>query len=213
MNCLKNPRIKVREQVRYAHRALELNMGHMGILLYSLNRYFPQVFSRPVCRDFFGEYTHTVEQFGEDEEARDYMIEQYIKDKPWLSWETAERLVRHFGERAETRLDKAIYANNGFLPLFAMNLLMMMIQLHSDYSFARVRMERLTDAMLTTDYPEPLAWLAELGIQFAQDDESGYELVQMLSRKEKPTATLREQLDARRDLEALRAYQEEVRKA
>ena len=213
MNCLKNPRIKVREQVRYAQRALELNMGHMGILLYSLNRYFPQVFSRPVCRDFFGEYTHTVEQFGEDEEARDYMIEQYIKDKPWLSWEIAKRLVRHFGERAETRLDKAIYANNGFLPLFSMNLLMMMIQLHTDYSFARVRMERLTEAMMTTDYPDPIAWLGELGVQFAEDDNSGYELIQMLGRKAKPAATLREQLDARRDLEALRAYQEEVRKA
>ena len=213
MNCLKNPRIKVREQVRYAQRALELNMGHMGIMLYSLNRYFPQVFSRPVCRDFFGEYTHTVEQFGEDEEARDYMIEQYIKDKPWLSWETADKLIAHFGERAETRLDKAIYANDGFLPLFSMNLLMMMIQLHTDYSFARVRMERLVDAMLTTDYPDPIAWLGELGVQLVEDDNSGYELIQMLGRKAKPAATLREQLDARRDLEALRAYQEEVRKS
>lgn len=210
MNISRNPRLRVKQQVEYAQRALELNIGHMGILLYTLNRYFPQRFSRPVCRDFFGEYTHTVEQFGDDEEARDYMIEQQLKEMPWLSWEIAERLVRHFGERAETPLDKAIYADNGFLPLLSLNLIMMLIQLHSDYSFARVRMERLTDAMLTTDYPEPIAWLESIDIHLSADDDSAYELIKKLDRKEKPVATVREQLDARRELEALRAYQNEM---
>ena len=213
MKCLKNPRIKVRAQAEYAQRALELNIGHMGVLLYTLNRYFPQRFSRPVCRDFFGEYTNTVAQFGDDEEARDYMIEQQLKEMPWLSWEVAERLARHFGERAETQLDKAIYANNGFLPLFSLNLIMMLIQLRNDFGFARIRMERLINAMMTADYPEPIAWLDSIGIYLSADDDSAYELIGRLKRRDKPAATLREQLDARRELEALRAYQEEVQKA
>ena len=212
MNCLKNPRIKVRAQAEYAQRALELSIGHMGVLLYTLNRYFPQRFSRPVCRDFFGEYTNTVEQFGDDEEARDYMIEQHLRGMPWLSWEVAERLVRHFGERAETQLDKAIYANDGFLPLFSLNLIMMLIQLRNDFGFARIRMERLINAMMTADYPEPVAWLDSIDIHLSADDDSAYELIGRLKRKDKPTATLREQLDARRELEALRAYQEDIRK-
>lgn len=213
MNISRNPRLKHRAQAEYAQRALELNIGHMGVMLYTLNRYFPQRFSRPVCRDFFGEYTNTVAQFGDDEEARDYMIEQQLKEMPWLSWETAERLVRHFGERAETQLDKAIYANNGFLPLFSLNLIMMLIQLRNDFGFARIRMERLINAMMTADCPDPIAWLDSIGISLAADDDSAYELIGRLKRKDKPTATLREQLDARRELEALRAYQEEVCKA
>lgn len=212
MKCLKNPRIKMRAQAEYAQRALELNIGHMGVLLYTLNRYFPQRFSRPVCRDFFGEYTNTVEQFGDDEEACDYMIEQHLRGMPWLSWETAERLVRHFGERAETQLDKAIYANDGFLPLFSLNLIMMLIQLRNDFGFARIRMERLINAMMTADYPEPIAWLDSIDIHLSADDNSAYELIGRLKRRDKPTATLREQLDARRELEALRAYQEDIRK-
>lgn len=212
MKCLKNPRIKMRPQAEYAQRALELNIGHMGVMLYTLNRYFPQRFSRPVCRDFFGEYTNTVEQFGDDEEARDYMIEQHLREMPWLSWETAERLVRRFGERTETQLDKAIYANNGFLPLFSLNLIMMLIQLRNDFGFARIRMERLINAMMTADYPEPIAWLDSIGISLAADDDSAYELIRRLKRRDKPAATLREQLDARRELEALRAYQEDIRK-
>ena len=213
MKCLKNPRIKMRAQAEYAQRALELNIGHMGVLLYALNRYFPQRFSRPVCRDFFGEYTNTVAQFGDDEEARDYMIEQHLAEMPWLSWEVAERLVRHFGERAVTPLDKAIYANNGFLPLFSLNLIMMLIQLRNDFGFARIRMERLINAMMTADYPEPIVWLDSIGIHLSADDDSAYELIGRLKRRDKPAATLREQLDARRELEALRAYQEEVQKA
>ena len=213
MKCLKNPRIKMRAQAEYAQRALELNIGHMGVMLYTLNRYFPQRFSRPVCRDFFGEYTNTVEQFGDDEETRDYMIEQQLKEMPWLSWEVAERLVRHFGERAVTPLDKAIYANNGFLPLFSLNLIMMLIQLRNDFGFARIRMERLINAMMTADYPDPIAWLDSIDIHLSADDDSAYELIGRLKRRDKPAATLREQLDARRELEALRAYQEEVQKA
>lgn len=212
MKCLKNPRIKMRAQAEHAQRALELNIGHMGVLLYTLNRYFPQRFSRPVCRDFFGEYTNTVAQFGDDEEARDYMIEQQLKEMPWLSWEVAERLVRHFGERAVTPLDKAIYANNGFLPLFSLNLIMMLIQLRNDFGFARIRMERLINAMMTADYPEPIAWLDSIDIHLSADDDSAYELIGQLKRRDKPAATLREQLDARRELEALRAYQEDIRK-
>ena len=209
MNCTKNPRLRVKQQVEYAQRAFEINMEHMAIMLYALNQNFPQVFSKPKCTAFFEEYGHTVAQF-EDEEERDYMIEQQLKEMPRLSWQTAENLVRHFAKRAETKLDKAIYANEGFAPLFALNIIMMLIQLHTDHGFGRVRMERLINAMMTVTLPRPLEWLAEIDVHISPDDDSAYELIKKLERKEKPVATVREQLDARRELEALRAYQNEM---
>lgn len=210
MNISRNPRLKHRAQAEYAGRALELNMEHMAVMLYALNRFFPQVFPKPKCTAFFEEYGRTVAQF-EDEEERDYMIDQQLKAAPWLSWETAEALVRHFAKRAETRLDRAIYANDGFTPLFALNIIMMLIQLHCDHSFGRVRTERLINAMMTVTLPRPLEWLAEIDVHISPDDDSAYELIKKLDRKEKPVATVREQLDARRELAALRAYQEDLK--
>ena len=207
MNCLKNPRLKYRKPVEYASRAMELTLAHMGIMLYCLRTIAPSEFSAEKCREFVGEYSNTVNEY-DDEEERDYMIEKELKRSPWISWDMAHKLIDHFSERAETPLDKAIYANEGFKPLFALNLLMMLIQLRVDHQFGRIRMNRLYESMLCMDYPEPIKWLESINVMMSPNDNSAYELVQKLHKKDKPTATLREQLDARRQLEALKRYQE-----
>lgn len=211
MNCTKNPRLKVRKQVEHAQRAMELNLAHMGILLYCLHMTAPAPFTIETCREFVEEYGNTVAEY-DDEEERDYMIQKELRASPWLSWEWAHKLIDHFAERAETPLDKAIYAAEGFKPLFAMNLLMMLIQLRVDHQWGRVRMARLYDAMMVLDYPEPIRWLKSINVCLAHDDDSAYRLVKQIGKKDKPAATLREQLDARRELAALKKYQSEVRR-
>lgn len=207
MNCMKNPRLKYRKPVEYASRAMELNLSHMGIMLYCLRTIAPSDFSAEKCRAFVGEYADTVNEY-DDEEERDYMIERELKRSPWLSWDIAHKLIDRFAKRAETPLDKAIYANEGFKPLFALNLLMMFIQLRVDHQFGRIRMKRLYEAMMMMDYPEPIKWLEGINVMMSPNDDSAYELVQKMHKTDKPIATLREQLDARRQLEALKAYQE-----
>ena len=114
MNCMKNPRFKMREQVKTLNRALELNMSHLGILLYTAKK-----------------------QFG------------------------------------------------------------------------RIRTDRLIHALNIVEYPDPIEWLKGIGIELQTNDDSAFALIQGLNKKAKPIATEREILDARRDLAALKAYQDE----
>jgi len=210
MNCFKNPRLKNRPVVEMAKRALEINIEHMGIILRTLHKFF-RPFSFRLCREFVEEYTRTAAEFDTDIEVRDHMINDCLRDMPYVTKEHARRLVKHFSERAETPLDRAIYADEGFADILALNVLLMLIQLRFDYSFAEKRMTSLLELLESADLSDPMAWLKRAGVEFSQKDDSVYELMDKLERREKPTATLREQLDARAQLEALRAYQSEVR--
>ena len=62
---------------------------------------------------------------------------------------------------------------------------------------------------MITDYPNPIEWLKSIGIELQTNDDSAFALIQGLSKTAKPIATEREILDARRDLAALKAYQDE----
>lgn len=207
MNCLKNPRYKYRRQVEYASRAMELNMVHLGTILNTVHTFFTKEFSKKKCREFVEEYINMVDQY-DDAEEREYMINHELKRSPWLTRDTVHALFLHFAENAKTPLDKDIYANKGIAPLLEMNVLMMLIQLRVDYQWGRARMARLIDLMLYADCPEPIKWLEGINVVMSPNDDSAYELVQKMRKRDKPTATLREQLDARRELEALKRYQE-----
>lgn len=209
MNCTKNPRLKNRGIAEAASRALEINLEHMAIILRTLHKYF-HPFSFRLCREFVGEYTNTAAEFDEDEEVRDHMIESCLRDMPYLTKERAVKLVERFGERAETPLDRRIYSDSGFKNILALNVLLMLIQLHYDYGFGTKRMNELLILLERADTSEPLAWLKMAGVELSQNDDSVYRLIDKTFRKDKPISTLREQLDARRQLEALKAYQSEV---
>lgn len=210
MRCTKNPRLKNRGIAMCAERALEMNFEHIGILLRTLHKYF-HPFSYRLAKEFVGEYTETVKEFDEDPDVTDYMINSYLKDMPYLTWERARHLIRRFAERAETPLDKKIFADKGFVNIFAQNLLLMLIQLHCGYGFGAKRMTELLILLERADTSEPLAWLKMAGVELVEDRNCAYELIDKLDRKDKPIATAREQFDARRHIEALRAYQSEVR--
>lgn len=209
MNCTKNPRLKNRGIAMCAERALEMNFEHIGILLRTLHKYF-RPFSYRLVRDFVAEYPETVKEFGEDSDVTDYMIDSCLKDMPYLTGERARHLIRVFAERAETPLDAKIFADEGFINIFAQNLLLMLIQLHCGYGFGKKRMTELIETLEHTDLDGAAEWLKKAGIELVGNTECAYELIAKIERKEKPTATLREQLDARRHMEALRAYQSEV---
>lgn len=208
MRCTKNPRLKNRGIAMCAERALEINFEHIGILLRTLHTCFS--FSYKRAREFVTEYTETVGEFDEDPDVTDYRINSYLKDMPYLTWDKARHLIRRFGERAKTLLDAKIFADKGFVNIFAQNLLLMLIQLHCGYGFGKKRMTELIETLEHTDLDGAAEWLKKAGIELVGNTECAYELIAKIERKDKPISTAREQLDARRQLEALKAYQSEV---
>lgn len=208
MRCTKNPRLKNRGVAMCAERALEINFEHIGILLRTLHTCFS--FSCKRAREFVAEYTETVGEFDEDPDVTDYMINSYLEDMPYLTWDKARHLIRRFGERAKTLLDAKIFADKGFVNIFAQNLLLMLIQLHCGYGFGKKRMTELIETLEHTDLDGAAEWLKKAGIELVGNTECAYELIAKIERKDKPISTAREQLDARRQLEALKAYQSEV---
>lgn len=209
MRCTKNPRLKNRGIAMCAERALEINFEHIGILLRTLHTCFLP-FSYKRAREFVAEYTETVREFDEDPDVTDYMINSYLEDMPYLTWERARHLIRVFAGRAKTQLDTKIFADKGFVNIFAQNLLLMLIQLHCGYGFGKKRMTELIETLEHTDLDGAAEWLKKAGIELVGNTECAYELIAKIERKDKPISTAREQLDARRQLEALKAYQSEV---
>ena len=208
MNAMKNPRLKNRGIAKCAERALEINFEHIGILLRTLHTCFS--FSYKRAREFVAEYTETVREFDEDPDVTDYTINSYLEDMPYLTWDKARHLIRRFGKRAKTPLDAKIFAEKGFVNIFAQNLLLMLIQLRCEYGFGKKRMAKLIETLEHTDLNGAAEWLKKAGIELVDNPDCVYELIAKIERKDKPISTAREQLDARRQLEALKAYQSEV---
>ena len=71
-------------------------------------------------------------------------------------------------------------------------------------------MNRLFDLLENADLSDPVKWLKSINVEIVENRNSAYELIAKIERKDKPISTAREQLDARRQLEALKAYQSEV---
>lgn len=207
MRCTKNPRLKNRGIADCAERALEMNFEHIGILLRELHSHFTP-FSYKRIREFVADYTETVAEFDEDPDTTEYMINSYLKDMPYLTWDKARHLIRCFGKRAKTPLDVRIFADEGFVNIFAQNLLLMLIQLHYDHQFGEKRMSRLLDLLENADLSDPVKWLKSINVEIVENRNSAYELIDKIERKGKPISTAREQLDARKQLAALKAYQE-----
>lgn len=209
MNCLKNPRLKMRNQVKTLNRALELNMSHLGILLYTANKFSSPYFSKPFCKEFCECYFEMIDEYSDDSERRDYYIRNGLKRAPWLTSEAIRPIIDRIASKATDPLDVSIYNNTGFYIQFVRDMLFMFIVLHEDAQVGRIRSERLINAILITDYPDPLEWLKGIGIELLTNDDSAFALIQGLNKTAKPIATEREILDARRDLAALKAYQDE----
>lgn len=193
-----------------AERALEMNIEHMAILLRVMNKLF-HPFSFKRVREFVKDYTETVAEFDEDPDVTEYKIDKCLEDMPYLTWERGRKLIRIFSKRKpKTVLDGRIYKDKGFENIFAQNIILMLIQLHYDYQMGEKRMTRLLEILEHAELDGAAEWLKKAGIELVGNTECAYELIAKIERKDKPISTAREQLDARSQLEALKAYQNEV---
>lgn len=216
MKCLKNPRYKNRERAAVLARAMEINTEHIAYLLAALRGLYPRTFYPKACKDFITDYMDTVREFDcdNDAELKDHKIRQYLKGVLYINHDTARSVYEQLKSRPMDRLDASIYGEKHFAESFAENILLMMIQLHYSNGFGARRMCEVIAAW--KPIPDPFGWLAEnADVTFGGDDMDVWNYLksidESLKDKQKRLSTAREQLDARRSLEALKAYQEEVR--
>jgi hypothetical protein len=214
MKCLKNPRYKHRNKAEYLGRAMEINTEHIAFLLRTCRKLWPKTFSKKICAEYIMDYMDTVKEFNEYGEAdiKEYEIAKYLKDMPYVTWDTARMIYARLRSRTMNRLDAALYDEPTFIDSFTENILLMMIQLHYSNGIGPTRMLKIVESW--TWFDKPFEWLeSELGVSFEGDSYDVYKFLEEADRakKKRSLATLREQLDAKRSLEALKKYQDEVK--
>lgn len=219
MNCFKNPRLKNQGKAEKLGRLFELNIIHMGTMLRTCYELYPGDFYPKKCATFVEEYIETAREYGCDDETelRDRKIAELVEDTPYISWKAVHGVIDSFAERA-SGTDKLLYSEPYFYEMLSENLLLMFMQLHYSNKIGLYRFGVICEMMKRKRMSDELVfgWLGKItGEPLKNDPAVTYEYLEELARyrhrKNRSTATLREQLDARRHMEALRAYQSEVR--
>lgn len=215
MNCLKNPRYKNRKRAHVLARVMEINTEHIAFLLSALKKLYPKSFYPKACKEFIEDYMDTVKEFDcdNDTEMKDYKIKKYLENVPYISMDVARDIFEFIRTRRNdmNTLDRRIYAEPNFVDGLTENILLLLIQLHYTNGFGADRIKATIAAW--RPIPEPFKWLEEnADITFEGDDMDVWNYLKEIDDndkiKQKRLSTAREQLDARRELEALRAYQE-----
>lgn len=218
MNCMKNPRFKNRRRAAFLARVMEINTEHIAYLLSALKELYPKSFYPKACKEFIEDYMGTVHEFDcdNDTELKDHKIKQYLEGVPYISMDLARDVLAWLARRDMDKRDRSIYDEPCFADSFAENILLLLIQLHYSNGFGADRINAVVAAW--RPIPEPFKWLEDnADITFEGDDMDVWNYLKEIDDgekiKKKRLSTAREQLDARRQLEALKAYQEEVQKA
>lgn len=211
---MRNPKLKKMNQKIYLQRALTVNIKLMASLLYTLHKEFPAYFTRPKMREYIEAHADTVEMLrcGEDKELRQYKVAQMLKECEYIGYSTSEMILKRFRERDSA--NEQYYRDNK--SLYEDNILLMLLTLHYDFKFGRKRMTQLVLKWGCIEYPDVIEWLADyVDAHLADTDLELYKAVDDLNKmrkKKEPAASLREELDAKRHLEALKAYQDDIMK-
>lgn len=218
MNASKNPRFKSRGKAEILGRTLEINGEHLAYLLHALADIFPKNFYKRKCAAFIQDYMETVRELecDDDHEVRDYRINKLLENMPYITHDTAELIFSRYKDRPMSRLDSAIYNEPELSKMLVENILIMLIHLHYSAGFGKKRMSAFIDGL--TWFDEPLDWLADkLGAELISDNDDVWQFLKAIDksrkREQRNISSVREQLDAKRDLAALKAYQEAVMNA
>lgn len=215
MNCLKNPRYKNRKRAAVLARVMEINTEHIAYLLSALKELYPKSFYPKACKEFIEDYMDTVKEFDcdNDTELKDHKIKQYLEGVPYISMDLARDVLSYIISTHQdlTTLERKIYGEPCFADSFAENILLLLIQLHYSNGFGADRINAVVAAW--HPIPEPFKWLENnADITFEGDDMDVWNYLKEIDDgekiKKKRLSTAREQLDARRQLAALKRYQE-----
>lgn len=216
MNATKNPKYKNRAKADILGRVMFLNAEHLALLLHTLRKIYPYEWYPAKIRQYIRDFSDTVSTFecGNDSERKQALINKHIKDAPYINYARLSEAYRVLISRAETELDNTIYHEHNNAEMFIENMLLMLMTLHYDYGYGPKRIGKVIDAWATDRLWDPLAWLDKVAdaqlLDTAETRYEAYEYVEKLARDRKRgvQVSAKEEAEARRQLEAMRAYQE-----
>ncbi len=214
MNCFKNPRRKpklVAAADSYS-AAVNVNFTMIANLLHVLHEDYPKQFGRTGLNRFLDDFIATTGFVGkgDDEELSEYRFQKFMEEVPYVTWAQADMVLDELANCAK-ECDRYVLTIPGYRQAIRENIMILFMTLHYDLGFGRARMERTLAHWLRSRVTEPEEWLAKhTGFEYDPAEDRREIENRLLARKHKDKSTLREQLDARRELEALRAYQSEV---
>lgn len=216
MKCLKNPRRnpKLLSAAACYEQACNINIVLLANLLDTLHELYRGSFGRTGMERYINAFIDTVHwlEADDDSEVREYRLSAVLAEMPYVTREKARDILRKVSLQA-TAKDREVLMIPEYEAGLIENTILMLATLYDDFGFRRKRicdvMARWADGTIT----DGDAWLAER-LDFKTDPESDRrDIIDKLLRAKKkaPRTTLREQMQARRELEALKAYQDDVR--
>lgn len=215
MKCLKNPNRDPRllNAANCYEKACDINIVLIANLLDTLHELYPGAFGRTGMERFLLKFIDNVHwlEADDDSELREYRLKSIYTGIPYITARIAEEIVLKVSSQSNAKA-REVLKSPEFKSGLIENTVLMLATLHDDYGFARKRISDVAARWKEGYIADGEKWLKE-HIDFHTDRESDRrDIIKKLlkSKKKKPRTTLREQMDARRDLEALKAYQEDM---
>lgn len=212
---MKNPRFKQKAQETYLKYALRINIDHMASLLYVLHELYPKTFTKSNIQKYINDHADTVAalECGGDKLLKEHKIRQLCESCNYISRELADDITAKMKAKAP-REKLRFFLDNG--QLYADNILLMLLTLHYDFGFGEKRIMATVEAWTSCPKTDCIEWLDTYADAQIEDSDKvlrhGVKEVERQKRLERaaPKVTVREEFEARRKLEALRAYQERM---
>lgn len=215
MKCLKNPNRDPRllNAANCYEKACDINIVLIANLLDTLHELYPGAFGRTGMERFLSRFIDNVHwlEADNDSELREYRMKSILTDIPYITKPLAEEIVLKVSSQLNAKL-KDVLRSPEFKGGLVENVILMLATLHDDYGFARKRINDVAKRWKDGYIAEGDKWLKE-HIDFRTDRESDRrDIIEKLkkSKKKAPRTTAREELDVRKELAALKAYQEDM---
>lgn len=214
MRCLKNPRRKPRlvQAANCLERCCEINMTVIANLLNALNELYPKRFGKSGMEQFLIHHLDSVEylEADKDVEVQDYRESAMLVEMPYVVRKDVEGIVRKIA--ALDAGNRKVMESGFYVEKLVSNAVLLLMTLHADYGFSEIRILRVMERWRNGAIANGEEWLARR-VEFERDRAKDRRAIEdiLLEQAKKPRTTVREQLDARRELEALKAYQDGVK--
>lgn len=216
MKCLKNPRRnpRLRNAVTCYEQACNINIVLIANLLDTLHELYRASFGRTGMERYINAFVanvHWLEADG-DSEVREYRMSALLAEMPYVTKEKAKELLYTVALQA-TANDRNVLNAPAYEAGLIENVVLMLSTLYDDFGFRRKRICDVMARWVEGTIADGDGWLRER-LDFRSGPEADRrDIIDTLLRAKKkaPRTTLQEQMQARRELEALKAYQDDVR--
>lgn len=216
MKCLKaNPHrnLKLMNAVELCDRACNINIVLIANFLETLRKLYPERFGKRALQNFLTRFMGSVKylEADDDTEVREYRMDKMLNDMPYISKTLAEVILKELSGLCRGK-DLVVLKSPFYKAGLVENIVLMLATLHYDYGYGESRINAVITAWCKGTITEAAAYM-QTEVDYINDPEQDKREIEkklLDTREKKERVTVREQFDARRELEALKKYQEEI---